>query len=88
MIYSHSSSPRDNFVPTVWKKKPKDFEIRLTRKAQGFLIDAANALGLSARYVNKIMQDSQTLADLHLEDDVLVNHVEGALALRTALGSS
>ncbi len=70
------------------EKKPKDFEIRLTRKAQGFLIDAANALGLSARSVNKIMQVSRTLADLHLEDDVLVNHVEGALALRTALGSS
>jgi len=34
------------------------------------------------------MQVSRTLADLNLEDGVLVNHVEGALALRTALGTS
>jgi len=76
------------FRTTRLEEKPKELEIQLTRGAQSFLIDAANTLGLSARSVNKIMQVSRTLADLNLEDGVLVNHVEGALALRTALGTS
>ena len=66
--------------------KPKIAE--LSSSARAFLIESAETLGLSARAVQKISQVSRTLADLRLEDQVLKVHVEGALALRTALSSA
>jgi len=50
------------------------------------LVQSADALGLSARSVHKIAGVSRTLADLATEHEVLVEQIDSALALRTALG--
>ena len=68
------------------KAKKNDALSSLSPAAKSRLVQSADALGLSARSVNKIASVSRTLADLATEYEVLVEQIDSALALRTALG--
>ena len=66
--------------------KKNDALSSLSSTAKSRLVQSADALGLSARSVHEIASVSPTLADLATEHEVLVEQIDSALALRTALG--
>ena len=68
------------------KAEKNDALSSLSSAAKSRLVQSADALGLSARSVHKIAGVSRTLADLATEHEVLVEQIDSALALRTALG--
>ena len=68
------------------KAEKNDALSSLSSAAKSRLVQSADALGLSARSVHKIAAVSRTLADLATEHEVLVEQIDSALALRTALG--
>jgi predicted ATPase with chaperone activity len=68
------------------KAEKNDALSSLSSAAKSRLVQSADALGLSARSVHKIASVSRTLADLATEHEVLVEQIDSALALRTALG--
>ena len=68
------------------KAEKNDVLSSLSSAAKSRLVQSADALGLSARSVHKIASVSRTLADLATEHEVLVEQIDSALALRTALG--
>jgi hypothetical protein len=55
----------------------------MTSEARHLLDSAAESLGLSARAYHRVRQVARTIADLALDDDIVVTHVAEALRYRT-----